>query len=82
MFFLTVERLALESHKTPPEVVLFENYHYLHNCLSRLKIVGLEQERKNVKTRYDSNLQIYVSSLMGKPLEKLSVSILFHLSGV
>nr|XP_039251957.1 exocyst complex component 1-like isoform X3 [Styela clava] len=70
--FDAIERLAMESYKTPREVVLFENYHNLHDFLARLKIVGLEQERKEAKTKYNDNLQNYVSSLMGRPLEKLS----------
>lgn len=70
--FDAIERLALESYKTPREVVLFENYHNLHDFLARLKIVGLEQERKEAKNKYNSNLQNYVNSLMGRPLEKLS----------
>lgn len=72
----TVERLAAESQKTPREVVMFENYHALHDCLSRLKIVGLEHERKQTKNKYNNNLKIYVTTMMGRPLEKLSVGII------
>lgn len=70
----SVNRVAEESHKIPPEVIMFENYHHLLNCLSTLKIASLDQEKKEVKTRYLEHLQSYVTAMLGRPLEKLSVS--------
>nr|CAB3243966.1 exocyst complex component 1-like [Phallusia mammillata] len=70
--FQAIERVAGESHKTPPEVVMFENYHHLLNCLSSLKIASLDQEKRDVKLRYNNYLDSYVTSMLGRPLEKLS----------
>ena len=72
--YFAVERVAAESYKTPSEVVKFENYHHLLNCLSCVKVAALESEKKDVKARYTRNLQSYVTSMLGRPLEKLSVS--------
>lgn len=57
---------------------MFENYHDLLDCLSTLKIASLEQEKRDVKTRYSNNLESYVTGLLGRPLEKLSVSCFDH----
>jgi len=70
--FDSVERVAAESYKTPAEVVKFENYHHLLNTLSCVKVAALEGEKKDVKTRYTQNLNSYVTSMLGRPLEKLS----------
>lgn len=70
--FTAVERCARDSAKTPPEVVEFENYHHLLDCLASFKIQALEQERKEVKQKYLDAVRRYVTGLMGKPMEKLS----------
>jgi len=71
--FEQINNLAKLHHKTPEEMVLLENYHYLHNVLMTLKIVCLEQERKETKLRYNEALKDYVSRYFGRPLEKLNV---------
>ena len=73
-FSVVVHRVAEESHKVPPEVVMFENYHHLLNCLATIKIASLEREKREVKARYNEHLESYVKSMLGRPLEKLSVS--------
>ncbi|CAK8673605.1 unnamed protein product [Clavelina lepadiformis] len=67
-----IDRVAADSPKIPPEVVKFENYHHLLNCLSSLKIACLEQDKRDVKSRYSDNLQNFVTAMLGRPLEKLS----------
>jgi hypothetical protein len=59
--FEMINNLAKQHHKTPGEMVLLENYHYLHNVLMTLKIACLEQERKETKLRYNEALKDYVS---------------------
>nr|XP_026691670.1 exocyst complex component 1-like isoform X2 [Ciona intestinalis] len=70
--FETIERVSGDSQKTPAEVVMFENYHHLLNCLSSLKIAALENEKKQVRVRYNENFNSYVTTMLGRPLEKLS----------
>lgn len=64
-------RIAAESQKTPQEVVLFENYHHIFAMLSHLKITSLETEKKVAKQRYQEYLQLYVTSYLGQPLDKV-----------
>lgn len=71
--FDQINNLAKQHHKTPEEMVLLENYHYLHNVLMTLKIACLDQERKETKLRYNEALKDYVSRYFGRPLEKLNV---------
>ena len=59
--FEQINSLAKLHHKTPEEMVLLENYHYLHNVLMTLKIACLDQERKETKLRYNEALKDYVS---------------------
>ena len=44
--------------------------------LSHLKNAGLEADRKEAKQRYIENMQAYTTNLLGRPLEKLHVSLL------
>jgi len=57
---------------------MFNNYHHLLNCLSTIKIASLEKQKREVKLRYNQHLQSYVTSMLGRPLEKLSVSVSAH----
>lgn len=73
--FDAIPRIAAEHPKTPSEVVKMENYHHLHDLLSRLKITVLDTLRKEAKTRYNDALRNYVTQYFGRPLEKLNVSL-------
>ncbi|VDK33705.1 unnamed protein product [Taenia asiatica] len=66
-----LDRVAAESVKTPPEVVLLENYHRLYDILCRLKLPSLNDTRKEAKVRYQRALQEYSLNCMGRPLEDL-----------
>ncbi|XP_067239908.1 exocyst complex component 1 isoform X2 [Chanodichthys erythropterus] len=70
--FHNVEKVALESQKTPRDVVMMENFHHIFSTLSSLKISCLEAERKEAKQKYTEHLQSYVINSLGQPLEKLN----------
>lgn len=59
--FEMINTLSKQHYKTPEEMALLENYHYLHNVLMTLKIACLDQERKETKLRYNEALKDYVS---------------------
>ncbi|XP_013397565.1 exocyst complex component 1 isoform X1 [Lingula anatina] len=65
-------RISTDHPKTPKDVVLMENYHHLYATLSQLKISCLEKERKDARQRYQEHLQAYVTTYLGRPLEKLN----------
>ncbi|CAG2100013.1 unnamed protein product [Medioppia subpectinata] len=71
--FDAINRISKEHHKTPPEMIRLENYHYLQITLSTLKISCLENERKEAKNRYTEALKDYVKRYFGRPLEKLNI---------
>lgn len=60
--------------------MILENFHHLFALLSQLKIVVLDQYRKDAKQKYSEALSAYVTRYFGRPLEKLNVSIihLYH----
>ncbi|XP_027741350.1 exocyst complex component 1 isoform X1 [Empidonax traillii] len=70
--FVSVEKVANESQKTPRDVVMMENFHHIFATLSRLKISCLEAEKKEAKQKYTDHLQSYVIYSLGQPLEKLN----------
>ncbi|XP_015789964.1 exocyst complex component 1 [Tetranychus urticae] len=70
--FDAIDKLSIDHHKTPSEIIRLENYHYLHNVLCTLKIQCLEGEKKEAKQRYNEALKDYVSRYFGRPLEKLN----------
>ncbi|XP_072191511.1 exocyst complex component 1 isoform X3 [Excalfactoria chinensis] len=70
--FISVEKVANESQKTPRDVVMMENFHHIFATLSRLKISCLEAEKKEAKLKYTEHLQSYVVYSLGQPLEKLN----------
>lgn len=78
LYFLSVEKVANESQKTPRDVVMMENFHHIFATLSRLKISCLEAEKREAKQKYNDHLQSYVIYSLGHPLEKLNV--MFSLS--
>lgn len=66
----TIDRMAKECKY--PNVAVFENFHHLHHSLSELKIQCLQTFRSTSKEKYGAALNLYVSSILGRPLEKLS----------
>uniref|UniRef100_A0A3P8XE91 Exocyst complex component 1 n=1 Tax=Esox lucius TaxID=8010 RepID=A0A3P8XE91_ESOLU len=70
--FVNVEKVAIESQKTPRDVVMMENFHHIFSTLSHLKISCLETERREAKHKYTDHLQSYVINSLGQPLEKLN----------
>eukprot|EP00127_Corallochytrium_limacisporum_P006924 Clim_evm10s238 gene=Clim_evmTU10s238 len=55
-----------------PDVVRLENFHYLYSQLGFLKIVPLDPFRKQCQTLYRQSLSSYVTSMLGRPMEKVS----------
>ncbi|KAK2556010.1 Exocyst complex component 1 [Acropora cervicornis] len=70
--FANVERMAEEHQKTPRAVVMMENYHHLFRVLSRLKILCLENEKRDAKKKYSDSQKMYVNTMLGRPMEKLN----------
>ncbi|XP_033111191.1 exocyst complex component 1-like isoform X2 [Anneissia japonica] len=70
--FKIIHKVALEHQKTPSDVIIFENFHHLHGVLSRLKITCLENEKREAKQKYQEHIQAYVTTYLGRPMEKLN----------
>ena len=47
---------------------------YFPGVLSRLKIICLENEKREAKKKYLDSQKMYVSEMLGRPMEKLNVS--------
>lgn len=75
--FQGINQLSVEHPKTPSQVVKMENYHHMHSQLARLKVLALENMKKESKLRYNEALRSYVTKYFGRPLEKLNVSFNF-----
>jgi len=43
--------------------------------LTRLKIVCLENEKREAKKKYNDSQKMYVNEMLGRPMEKLNVRI-------
>ncbi|XP_065898319.1 exocyst complex component 1-like isoform X2 [Dysidea avara] len=71
--FEAIERVAVSHHKTPPNVIRFENYHHLLDLLSKLKIHSLDDSKDECKKKYRHYVEDYVVISLGRPLEKLSL---------
>lgn len=41
--------------------------------LTRLKIVCLENEKREAKRKYNDTLKLYVKEMLGRPMEKINV---------
>jgi hypothetical protein len=54
---------------------LFWALWWLIDILSRLKIICLEKSRDDARKKYRSHKSNYVNNCLGRPLEKLSVSV-------
>ncbi|CAI4225600.1 unnamed protein product [Auanema sp. JU1783] len=61
------------SNKSPPNVVLFENYHQLYLSLSELRLPCLDDMRKLAKKEKEEQIMNYVRDSLGKPLEKVHI---------
>ena len=78
---------AMDHPKTPRSVIVMENCHRLDAILRGLKtahkgakeggqgLQGLEDYRKIFRKAYEDAEVEYVTSSMGRPLEKLNVSL-------
>ncbi|RMX37015.1 hypothetical protein pdam_00005051 [Pocillopora damicornis] len=64
--FINVERMAEEHQKTPRAVVMM-------GFLTRLKIVCLENEKREAKRKYNDTLKLYVKEMLGRPMEKINI---------
>ncbi|KAK7605519.1 hypothetical protein V9T40_007377 [Parthenolecanium corni] len=71
--FETIQNIAGDHPKTPPEVIKMENFHHLYALLSQLKISVLDIHRKEAKQKYNDALNAYVTRYFGRPLEKLNL---------
>ncbi|XP_052741004.1 exocyst complex component 1 isoform X2 [Bicyclus anynana] len=58
--------------RTPRAVLLMENCHRLHACVSALRVPALEPLRREARARYAEALRQYVTQQFGRPLEKLA----------
>lgn len=67
---LAVVRIAVESKYR--DVVLFENFHRIYDQLSQLKIECLQPFKTAAQQKYRENLSLYVQSILGHPMEKLT----------
>lgn len=66
---------ALSPNALPSELVLMQNMHRLQAVVSNLKTPRntLDPQRRDAKHRYEHSLNAYVSTQLGKPIEKISV---------
>src|SRR5438046_1683542 len=80
VIFDGINRLSNDGVKSPGEVIRMENFHRLHAILSKLKVVALEQQKRDAKSKYNEALNAYVTKYFGRPLVKLNVSIRIHLN--
>lgn len=81
------------NSKYPAAIVRMENLHafycmflkilrsnliFLIAMLFELKIPCLEARRKVIRQLYQENINIYVREMMGRPLEKIHVCLIFQ----
>ena len=70
--FVTVQRACVRTNMR--ESVVF-TWPFPHSgVLTRLKIVCLENEKREAKKKYLDSQKMYVKDMLGRPMEKLSVS--------
>lgn len=72
VLMVKIEEVAEENDKPPPEIVMFENYHYLHSIIRGLKNQSLEHEKKLAEKAYYDAMTQYISSRLGRPLDRIS----------
>ncbi|GCB69749.1 hypothetical protein scyTo_0005534 [Scyliorhinus torazame] len=71
--FTSIENIASMNLKTPPDVVIMENFHHIYCFLSELKIHSLEDRKKEAAQQYSEHRDLYVTKYLGQPLEKLNI---------
>ncbi|XP_078067672.1 exocyst complex component 1-like [Mustelus asterias] len=71
--FTSIENIASMNLKTPPDVVMMENFHHIYCFLSELKIHSLEDRKKEAAQQYSEHRDLYVTKYLGQPLEKLNI---------
>ncbi|XP_043560586.1 exocyst complex component 1-like isoform X3 [Chiloscyllium plagiosum] len=71
--FTSIENIASMNLKTPPDVVMMENFHHIYSFLSELKIHSLEERKKGASQKYSEHRDLYVTKYLGRPLEKLNI---------
>ncbi|XP_012556350.1 exocyst complex component 1 isoform X1 [Hydra vulgaris] len=64
--------VAETNDKPPPEIVMFENYHYLHSMIRGLKNANLENEKRGVEQKYYDVMHQYIATRLGRPLDRMS----------
>ncbi|XP_066926565.1 exocyst complex component 1-like isoform X2 [Clytia hemisphaerica] len=72
VLFVKIEEVAEENDKPPPEIVMFENYHYLHSSIRGLKNQALDDEKKQAEQMYKDAMNQYIATRLGRPLERMS----------
>ena len=69
----TIEKSSFELNKTRGDVCRFENYQFMFSKLSELKIKCLEGCKEEAKKKSREFVDSYTRSMLGRPLEKLSL---------
>ena len=69
----TIEKASFELNKTRGDVCRFENYQFMFSKLSELKIKCLEGCKEEAKKKSREFVEAYTRSMLGRPLEKLSL---------
>jgi hypothetical protein len=64
---------TIEHKSTPTEMIRLENYKYLHDLLSSIKVPCLRLKRTEAKMQYEMALNAYVTRYFGRPLEKINI---------
>ena len=69
----TIEKASFELNKPRSDVCRFENYQFLFLTLSELKIKCLEGCKEEAKKKKTEFVEAYARSMLGRPLERLSL---------
>lgn len=67
--------MALQTLKMPLNVVMMVNFHHIYTFLLEMKVPSLETTRKEAKEKYTQHLELFVTTYLGLPLEKLNVGL-------
>ncbi|XP_058845185.1 exocyst complex component 1-like isoform X1 [Acipenser ruthenus] len=70
--FNSIENMALQTLKMPLNVVMMVNFHHIYTFLLEMKVPSLETTRKEAKEKYSQHLELFVTTYLGLPLEKLN----------
>ena len=69
----TIEKASFELNKTRGDVCRFENYQFMFSKLSEVKIKCLEGCKEEAKKKSREFVEAYTRSMLGRPLERLSL---------